>query len=327
MDATPGSRRGSRRVGDGSQTEPVNLTPEQHDRARGAVLGAAAGDALGAGYEFGPPLPDDEIVLMKGGGTFDWAPGEWTDDTSMAVPILEAVARGPLDEQALDGIVATWAGWAETAKDVGIQTRRVLAGLPAHTAAEARASAKRVHDETGRSGGNGSLMRTAPVVLAHLDAPDELAAAARAVSELTHYEQDAGDACAIWCLTIRHAILTGEYDVRGAVAQAGVDTTRWIRLIDDEERKSPRDFENNGWVIEAYQGAWSAIAASSSFADAVERAVRGGRDTDTVAAIAGALAGARWGAASIPREWVDLLHGWPGIRAADLAALVKNGNE
>ena len=65
-----------------------NLDPEVVDRAIGAVCGGAAGDALGAGYEFTNPHPEDEIS-MKGGGAFNWAPGEWTDDTAMAVAILD----------------------------------------------------------------------------------------------------------------------------------------------------------------------------------------------------------------------------------------------
>src|SRR5690606_23448239 len=140
-------------------------------------------------------------VTMKGGGGFGWAPGEWTDDTSMAVPILRALAAGAdlLDRVTQDRIVAAWADGARTANDVGIQTRHVLAGLAAHggpTADAARASAREVHARAGRSGGNGSLMRTAPVALAYLGEGEEnaLADAARSMSELTHHEDDAGDA-------------------------------------------------------------------------------------------------------------------------------------
>ena len=68
----------------------MKLTTAQIDRAVGVLLGMACGDALGAGYEFGPPVPDAEAVTMKGGGGFGWEPGEWTDDTSMAMPL----ARG-----------------------------------------------------------------------------------------------------------------------------------------------------------------------------------------------------------------------------------------
>ena len=71
-----------------------HLTGAQLDRAAGVLLGTGCGDALGAGYEFGPPLADDVTVGMVGGGPFGWAPGEWTDDTSMAVAIAEVTATG-----------------------------------------------------------------------------------------------------------------------------------------------------------------------------------------------------------------------------------------
>ena len=101
----------------------MRLTPAQNDRAAGVILGMACGDALGAGYEFGPPLPEDTIVTMKGGGGFGWAPGEWTDDTSMAIPIAQAIAAGRdlQDEAVLDDIVAQWVDWAKIAPEVGIQ--------------------------------------------------------------------------------------------------------------------------------------------------------------------------------------------------------------
>ena len=88
----------------------VHLTSAQADRAAGVLLATACGDALGAAYEFGPPLPDDTDVAMIGGGPFGWAPGEWTDDTSMAIPIARAAATGAdlRDEAVLDGIAAAW---------------------------------------------------------------------------------------------------------------------------------------------------------------------------------------------------------------------------
>ena len=82
------------------------LTTPQKDRALGAVLASAAGDALGAPYEFGPAvLPPTPITPQAGGG---WELGEWTDDTAMALPTLRALAEGrSLDDEAtLDGIVA-----------------------------------------------------------------------------------------------------------------------------------------------------------------------------------------------------------------------------
>lgn len=296
------------------------------DRAVGAVLGSAAGDALGAGYEFGPPVPEPTPILMQGGGSFGWRPGEWTDDTSMAVPILQSVARGddPAAEATLDGLVGAWMQWALDAPDVGIQTRQVLSGLEARTAAASRLAARRVHESTGRSAGNGSLMRTVPLVLAYLRGDDgeeeRLASAARAVSDLTHHEADAGDACVLWCVAIRHAVLHGELDVlRGLDLLAPAARRTWTERLVAAEHAEPVAFTaTNGWVVSALQAAYAAVRSSTSLEDALVRAVRSGNDTDTVAAIAGGLAGALYGAAALPEEWRAVLHGWPGLRADDL---------
>ncbi len=299
----------------------MKLTSAQNDRASGVMLAMACGDALGAGYEFGPPFEGE--VLMKGGNGFNWAPGEWTDDTSMAIPILRAAASGRdlRDETVLNEIVAAWIDWAKTAPDVGVQTSGVLRGIDP-TASAARASAKRIHDARGRSGGNGSLMRTAPVALAYLNDPAGLGEAARAISDLTHFDEDAGDACVLWCLAIRHAILTGEADVRVGLSTLSPDRAApWSDRIDDAETKQPRDFTKNGWVVEALQAAWSAIVNGEGLVDTLERAVRGGRDADTVAAIAGGLVGAQWGLSAIPAAWQRIVHGSPGLRSLDLVRL------
>ncbi|WP_167043489.1 ADP-ribosylglycohydrolase family protein [Salinibacterium sp. ZJ454] len=311
------------------------LTSAQLDRAAGVVLATACGDALGAPYEFNSAasvarmLEGLDAIPMKGGGTFGWAPGEWTDDTSMAIPLLHAVAAGKdlRDDTVQNEIVAVWIDWARTAPDVGSQTRAVLSGLEP-SAAAARVAAQRVHDASGRSAGNGSLMRTAPLALAYLDDPAALAEAARAISDLTHYEADAGDACVLWTLAIRHAILTGELDVRvGLDALPGERRDRWAVLFDEAEQKTPADFVRNGWVVEALQGAWSAIAGTIEDGTAkhlrrgLDAAVRGGNDTDTVAAIAGGLLGARYGASAVPSAWKRIVHGWPELHATDLMRL------
>ena len=97
-----------------------------NDRIEGALLGTAAGDALGAPYEFQPARGPELPVEMVGGGP--WEPGEWTDDTDMAIAIAEVAATGAdlRDPSAQDSIVARWHEWSLRAKDVGIQTRQVL---------------------------------------------------------------------------------------------------------------------------------------------------------------------------------------------------------
>src|SRR5690606_18854220 len=94
------------------------------DRVAGVLVGGAAGDALGAGYEFTRPGPDAEIGMI-GGGPFDWAPGEWTDDTSMALAVALASVHGPgLD---LDAVAAGFVAWFDSEPpDIGNQTHQVL---------------------------------------------------------------------------------------------------------------------------------------------------------------------------------------------------------
>ncbi|MGY3380890.1 ADP-ribosyl-[dinitrogen reductase] hydrolase [Arthrobacter sp. TE12231] len=322
----------------------MKLTPLQNDRAAGVLVALAAGDALGAGYEFGTPLPDDAEVTMKGGGPFGFAPAEWTDDTSMAIPIAQAVLEaasnaGSSSSAALTMIVRAWTAWAAEAKDVGAQTNSVIAaarrlasaaGRSEVHAADFSAAAADFHARTGRSAGNGSLMRTAPLALAYLDRdPAELMAAAGALSALTHADPDPREACGLWCVAIRAAVLTGRLDVRTGLPMLSADRAAlWLERIETAERSRPRDFTRNGWVVEAFQGAWSAIHLAGASASgpahlraALEEAVRGGRDTDTVAAIAGGLVGAAYGYTTVPFEWRRRLHGWPGLGARDLMML------
>jgi ADP-ribosyl-[dinitrogen reductase] hydrolase len=278
---------------------------------------------------------------MVGGG--GWEPGEWTDDTSMAIAIAEVAATGAdlRDATAQDAIVARWHAWSRDAKDVGIQTRSVLTAAAregAISAARTRAASARLHERTGRTAGNGSLMRTAPVALAYLDDESALVEAARSVSELTHFDPDAGDACVLWCCAIRHAVLTGELDIRNGLRHIESDRRDlWSKRIDAAESSRPSHFANNGWVVAAFQAAWSAIAITPVPAEnpgaglfradhlrvALDAAVRAGNDTDTVAAIAGGLLGAAYGASAVPLQWRRLLHGWPDLTAHGVVALAN----
>lgn len=303
----------------------IDLSEDQRDRAVGVLLGAAAGDALGAGYEFTHPVPEQQIAMI-GGGIGDFEPGEWTDDTAMTVAIAEVTARG-LDLRTAAGLDAVAAGflrWFDTdPKDVGIQTRTILAAHPSGGSAMTRVAA----GLPGLTGGNGSLMRTAPVALAYLDDLAARAEAALAVSRLTHADVRAGEACRIWCHLIADAVITGEIDHAWTfLGGLGDDAEHfWRPLKDLAETGEPADFGNNGWVLHALQTAWWAIthagADQPDLPRGLELAVRAGHDTDTTACIAGALLGACRGGSSVPIEWRDMLHGWPGLDADDLERL------
>ena len=320
----------------------MRLTAAQADRAIGTVLGSAIGDALGAPYEFGMAPIGPAGPAMIGGGLGNFAPGEWTDDTSMAWAVLDVAATGAdlRTDEALTGIARNFRAWYDAGPaDIGIQTRRVLAAAgPEPTAGAMTAAARELHQTTGRTAGNGSLMRTAAVALPHLADPAAVVEAARAVSALTHHDPRAQEASALWSLAIRHAVLEGELDLRAGLAHLDAEAAAyWAERIDEAEQLPPARFAPNGWVVAALQAAWSAIVHTpvpitgpecGHLPDALVTAIGIGDDTDTVAAIAGALLGARYGASAIPAHWRRILHGYPGLtgeRLGELAHLAANG--
>lgn len=311
----------------------LNLTSAQLDRACGVLIAAAAGDALGAGYEFTYP-PQHLVPVMKGGGLGNFAPGQWTDDTDQAAAIAQVAATGAdlRTPEALDRIATGFREWyAAGPADVGVQTGAVLSRAAATpTAAGMIAASREVHQRQGRSAGNGSLMRTGPVELAHLHDPEALVEAAMAVSSLTHYQAEAQEACAVWCLMIRHAVLTGQFPNFEDIAHWAPNAPEWRAVLQEAEANEPGTFRQNGWSVGALQAAWSAIVhtpvpegpfPSAHLTDALSTAIRIGHDTDTVAAIAGALLGARWGMSAVPAQWRRILHGWPGLTSRDLERL------
>jgi ADP-ribosylglycohydrolase len=309
------------------------LSEEQRDRVAGVLLGAACGDALGVPYEFAPVLPAQEVPRMIGGGLGPYTPAEWSDDTQMAVCIAQVAATGTdlREPPALDAIAARFLTWlAEGASDVGMQTRRVLTTTAelGGKAATMRAAAAKLHRETKKTAGNGSLMRTAAVTLPYLDDPAAMAEAARTVSGLTHFDDLAGDACVLWCSGIRRAVLNGSFDgVReGLRLLPAQRRDQWSDWLTDAETRPPGTFMPNGFVVQALQAAWSSIVhtpghGTEHLQQSLYAAVRIGNDTDTVAAIAGALLGARWGSEAIPQTWRDTVHGWPDLTGSDLQEL------
>ena len=314
------------------------LTSAQLDRACGAVLASAAGDALGAPYEFELARIGEDGPQMIGGGLGGFEPGEWTDDTTMAWCVLDAAAehRTLLDEAALDQVARSFKDWVRSGpKDIGNQTSEVLHSSEP-TAASMTATAAEVHARTGAAG-NGSLMRTGPVALAHLHDPDAVVAAAATVSDLTHADPRAQQACVLWSLAIRHAVLHAEFDLRSGLAYLDTeDAAYWTERIDEAESGPPERFNRNGWTVTALQAAWSAIVNTPAtdchhLQETLVRAIGIGHDTDTVAAIAGALLGARWGASAVPARWRRILHGYPSItgerlvEVAQLTTAGKNG--
>lgn len=310
----------------------VDPRTDRADRAAGALLAGACGDVLGVPYEFAVPPGPGELAEMKGGGLGPFAPGEWSDDTSMATAIAQVVATGAdlAGDDALDEVALGFLRWFDDGPpDIGLQTSAVLG-----------ATRRRLHADGGRpaavmtteatvfaranshAAGNGALMRTGPVALAHLDDRDRLALAARRVAGLTHVDPLATESCVLWCEAIRLAVVEARLDVRAGLDLVADDRRpQWQACIDEAETGAASRFNPNGFTVTALQAAVAAIAATDGLEDALHAAVRIGNDTDTIAAITGALVGARWGAGAVPASWRGVVHGWPGLTGDDLVAL------
>lgn len=304
--------------------------PTLAERAAGVLLGAACGDALGVPYEGHFDVPPTPVMI--GGGLGPYRPGEWSDDTQMTWCVAQVAAAGDLLSR-LDVVAGAFVRWARHgASDIGALTAAVLRGARRRGgqgwAAALTREALALHEASGRTAGNGSLMRTSPVALAYLRSPRRLSVAARAVSDLTHADPLAADACLIWCHLIRAAILDPGGDLHlaadGALAEVPeLRRGQWRRWLGEARANPPEAFSGNGYVVVALQAAYSAATAADDFGEGLIAAVRAGGDTDTVASIAGALLGARFGAPAIPAAWVAAVHGWPGRDGRDLVALAE----
>lgn len=287
---------------------------ELDQRATGAVIGSAVGDALGAPFEFGsagaysarfPEPVVGGIGEMIGGGGFGWAPGEFTDDTQMAIVQAESI----LDHGGVDGadLFERFRTWAFSAKDVGTQTRSVLTSGQSWDVAASEHFAR--HPRSGA--GNGSLMRSTPTaVWCATRSEIDTVAIARASSAVTH-----GDPAAGWG-TAMHIVMVGatlrDDDPFAALAefldQLPDDQDRYRRML--VAGWTPTEMEvPNGSVWGCLAQAVWAVRTTGTFADAVVAAIELGGDTDTVAAVAGGLAGAIYGIQAIPSRWTTYLHG------------------
>ena len=308
----------------------MSTESKQTDRYLGSVLGAAAGDALGAGYEFTKP-EDSQIIEMIGGGIFDWKPGEWTDDTQMSLSILFSLANR---DSSIESIAQSFLDWYNSnPPDIGNQTRSVLSSTA--KASEMRTVATAFMDANPEAAGNGALMRTSPVVLIALNDKEKLKNHAAEIASLTHAHVDSVNACILWTLAINEAIYSQNeaesFDWVNTV-RAGLDyiesaeRDRWSLIIDRAESEDPNTFTPNGWVISAFQAALSVILhteipernPSDHFRNALVNAVKIGDDTDTVASIAGAYLGAKWGKAAIPKKWLEKINGFRIVNAEPL---------
>ncbi|MBB5776911.1 ADP-ribosylglycohydrolase family protein [Nonomuraea jabiensis] len=279
-------------------------------RAVGAVVGSAVGDALGAPFEFGPagafssrfPVPGAGGEMVGGGG---WDAGEATDDTQMAVHVAESLLeRGGLD---LPDIFARFQRWAaDQPKDIGLQTEDVLTrGLPWDQAAAAH------YRSSHRAAGNGALMRATPSAVYFARAGRQATMdAARHIAALTHGDPAAWEGTAIFHDLIRVALYGADPldQLSQALTAVHPDHRQRYAAILDPSWHPDQATEFNGAIWPCLGSAVWALRSTRSYEDAIRAAIDLGGDTDTVAAVTGGLAGAVYGPAAVPTDWTEPLH-------------------
>jgi ADP-ribosylglycohydrolase/fructose-1,6-bisphosphatase/inositol monophosphatase family enzyme len=344
--------------GFGPAAPPLSLAPVrarvnslEHDpgvleRAQGALLGQLAGDALGALVEFDSAqsiaarYPGGGPRELAAGGPHHILAGQPTDDSEMALRLARSlVALGLFDAEAVAGQYAAWFhGWNHTEEprgcdhpwcgpfDVGGTTGQALRAISAtdvdegHAASRARAAASR------RSQANGALMRVSPLgIWGTHRAPADVAAAARADAALTHPHQVCQDASALFAVTLAAAIREGGsgrnvWAAASAFAHAQNLDPAVCQAVDDAAAGPPAEYlTQQGWVLIALRNAFYQLLSAPTLEAGVIATVRAGGDTDTNAAICGALLGAVHGRPAVPRQWqwavlsCRPMPGWPGV--------------
>ena len=285
------------------------------DRYRGCLLGLAAGDALGTTLEFQPPGTFEPIADMVGGGPFGLQPGQWTDDTSMALclaaSLIERQGFDPTDQ--MQRYVRWWReGYMSSTGrcfDIGNTVRAALARFE-------RDGDPYAGSTDPDAAGNGSLMRLAPVPMCYAGEPHEAIAFAAASSRTTHGARAAVDACRYFARLLVGALDEVDKDTLLSAGYSPVEEMWGHEPLVEEvariaegsfKRRNPPEIRGTGYVIQSLEAALWAFHRSDNFRDGALLAANLGDDADTTAAIYGQLAGAHYGAGDIPAEWLEQL--------------------
>jgi ADP-ribosyl-[dinitrogen reductase] hydrolase len=296
------------------------------DRAVGSILGLAIGDALGAPFEFQRaaqiprPVPAFERPWMG------LPPGTWTDDTAMARNLWTSLIEHAGDLDTSD-VLARHLAWLATGPpDVGTLTRKVLTAWADGASDPARDYVEQRGPEV--SAGNGSVMYCAPLGVAYARRPDALLHAAPALSAITHWDERCRTACLAVTLAAA-ALVRGERsdDAVAAAVQTVADLEGGEELeylVGEAGRARPLDGPDMGFTLFTAGIALQVTGEGRGFEDGLRLVVGLGGDTDTNAAVAGALLGAAHGSRGLPAAWLEALAEGDAIvaEAEQLAALI-----
>ncbi|MDN6860072.1 ADP-ribosylglycohydrolase family protein [Pseudomonas sp. CAN2814] len=299
----------------------MNDQPELSDRYAGCLLGLACGDAVGTTLEFTHRASLTPISDMVGGGPFGLKPGQWTDDTSMALCLGESLLTcngfDARDQMARYLNWWQWGYWSATGEcfDIGMTVRQALSRFQDTGEPFAGSS-------DPATAGNGSIMRLAPVVLYYYPDLREVAAAAAQSSRTTHGAAEAVEACQLLAQVLANALagqskeelltLTPERYSEPAIRELATGSFR---------HKRREDVRGTGYCIASLEASLWCFWSTDSYAAAVLAASNLGDDADTTAAITGQIAGAYYGKQGIPTHWLERLHQRADIEEMALALL------
>lgn len=288
---------------------------ELSDRKKGCLVGLAVGDAVGTTLEFRQRGTFEPITDMVGGGPFDLLPGQWTDDTSMALCLAHSLIHkngfDPVDQM---NRYCNWYQYGYMSStgecfDIGATVATALnsylkTGNPFSGAIDERSS------------GNGSLMRLAPIAIFYHDNHTDLIHYAGESSRTTHGSAECIDACKYFASLLVTAMSARDKEELHSTFYR--PTTAKVNAIASGLylAKSYEQLTGSGYVIESLESALWCFHKADSFGEAILLAANIGNDADTTAAICGQIAGAFYGCAGIPGNWVSLVQKYENIQGA-----------
>jgi ADP-ribosyl-[dinitrogen reductase] hydrolase len=293
--------------------------PQLVSRARGALLGLVAGNQLGVPTEhLGTP---EAIRKAFPNGVVDLAPppknSPYDDDAAMALLLGESlVASKGFDE---NDVARRWVKWMKVdGRGIGITTRRALT-LVDRGKEPFEAGRLANQENPGRSAGNGSVMRCIPVALRYHDDPDRLIRVSTQQAAITHADERCTWGAAAVNLAARELLHGNIYFIDEVMHRIG---DRAPRVLREAIHRVPRESDSDlpisrpgeaGYVVHCIEIAFWFVTHDRSLEEALTYLAQAGGDTDTNAAVAGALLGARYGEAALPPRWVDQITGVQGI--------------
>ena len=293
--------------------------PQLISRARGALLGLVAGNQLGVPTEhLGTP---EAIRNAFPGGVVDLAPppknSPYDDDAAMALLLGESLLASR-DFDAAD-VARRWVKWMKVdGRGIGVTTRRALTLID--RGKEPFEAGRLANQENpGRSAGNGSVMRCIPVALRYHDSVERLIRVSTQQAAITHADERCTWGAAAVNLAARELLYGNIYFIEEVLHKIGDRAPRALR---DAIHRVPREQESTlpiavpgeaGYVVHCVEIAFWFVAHDRTLEEALTYLVQAGGDTDTNAAVAGALLGARYGEVALPPRWVDQLVGAQGI--------------